>query len=177
MSGYLVRYGGHSRAAGFTVKTADLVALQAALMQLADETLGERDGLRPTLWIDAEVTLEELNWAAREQLARLEPTGNQNPTPHLLAREVRVRDVRTVGAGKHLRLVLDRDPHSPVVDAVAFSQGDWARRLQVGARLDIVFQLEVNEWQGRQQLQLNIQDLRLAGDNLPIEVGLPIQED
>jgi single-stranded-DNA-specific exonuclease len=177
VSGYLVRYGGHSRAAGFTVKTPDLAALQAALTELADAALGEREGLRPTLWIDAEVILDELNWAAREQLARLEPTGYQNPTPRLLARNVRVRDVRTVGGGKHLRLVLDRDPHSPVIDGVAFSQGEWAQRLQVDDRIDIVFQLEVNEWQGRQSLQLNIQDLRLADAGAPIAVGVPIEED
>lgn len=177
VSGYLVRHGGHSRAAGFTVKTPDLLSLQAALTQLAGEALAERAALRPTLWIDAEVKLEELNWAARDQLARLEPTGHQNPTPRLLACNVRVRDVRTVGGGKHLRLVLDSDPHSPVVDAVAFSQGEWAQHLQIDDRLDVVFQLEANEWQGRQSLQLNIQDMRLAGDGPPIEVARPVQEE
>jgi single-stranded-DNA-specific exonuclease len=177
VSGYLVRHGGHSRAAGFTVKTPDLAPFQAALLQVADEALRERAALRPTLWIDAEVKLEELNWGARDQLARLEPTGYQNPTPRLLARNVRVRDLRTVGSGKHLRLVLDEDPHSPVVDGVAFSQGEWAKSLRIGDRLDVVFQLEANEWQGRQQLQLNIQDLRLAGDGPPLAVGQPVPEE
>jgi single-stranded-DNA-specific exonuclease len=173
VSGYLVRHGGHSRAAGFTVKTANLPALEAELTALADKMLGEREVLRPTLWIDAETKLEELTWGAHGQLARLEPTGYDNPTPRLLCRNVRVRDVRTVGSGKHLRLIVDRDAQSTVLDAVAFQQGAWANQLQVGDLIDIVFQLESNEWQGRKSLQLNVQDLRRCENAVPLEVATP----
>jgi single-stranded-DNA-specific exonuclease len=173
VSGYLVRHGGHSRAAGFTVKTANLPALQAELTALADASLGERERLRPTLWIDAETTLEGLTWGAHGQLARLEPTGYDNPTPRFLSRNVRIRDVRTVGGGKHLRMIVDRDAQSTVLDAVAFQQGAWANQLHVGDRVDLVFQLEANEWQGRQSLQLNVQDMRLAESGTPIEIATP----
>jgi single-stranded-DNA-specific exonuclease len=173
VSRYLVRHGGHSRAAGFTVKSANLPALQAELSALAEASLGERDKLRPTLWIDAETALDELSWGAHGQLARLEPTGYDNPTPRLLCRNVRVRDLRTVGGGKHLRLIVDRDAQSTVLDAVAFQQGAWAAKLQPGDHLDLVFQLEANEWQGRQSLQLNVQDLRLAEPESSIEIATP----
>jgi single-stranded-DNA-specific exonuclease len=173
VSGHLLRHGGHSRAAGFTVKTANLPALEEELTALAASALGERQDLRPTLWIDAETTLEQLTWGALGQLTRLEPTGYDNPTPRLLCRQVRVRDVRSVGGGKHLRLIVDQDARSTVLDAVAFQQGAWASRLQVGERLDLVFQLEANEWQGRQSLQLNVQDMRRAANDLPIEVARP----
>ena len=93
---------------------------------------------------------------------RLEPTGHENVTPLLMCQRMRVRDVRTVGAGKHLRLVLDRDQGSAVVDAVGFGMGERARDLYVGARVDAVFQLEANEWQGQRRLQLNLQDIRAA---------------
>jgi single-stranded-DNA-specific exonuclease len=174
VSGRLLRYGGHSRAAGFTVKTGDLPELKAELVAFADASLRERDGLRPTLWIDAETTLEELSWGAHGQLVRLEPTGYDNPTPRLLCRDVRVRDVRTVGNGKHLRMIVDHDAQSTVLDAVAFQQGAWASELQVGERVDLVFQLEANEWQGRQSLQLNVQDMRRANHALPVESATPL---
>jgi single-stranded-DNA-specific exonuclease len=176
VSGYLVRHGGHSRAAGFTIKTAHLAVLETELVALAEEELGERDGLRPTLWIDAETTLDELTWGAHGQLARLEPTGYDNPTPRLLCRNVRIRDLRTVGGGKHLRMIVDRDAQSTVMDAVAFQQGARASELQVGERVDLVFQLEANEWQGRQSLQLNVQDMRRADSDTPIEVATPPNE-
>jgi single-stranded-DNA-specific exonuclease len=163
VSGYLVRHGGHSRAAGFTVKTSRLGDFKVALAEVAERELVERGDLRPTLLIDAEAALDEVNWGIRDQFARLEPTGYENWPPLLLSRGARVREARTVGGGKHLRMVLDMNANSPVVDAVGFQQGELAAQLREGDRIDLVYQVEANEWNGRQYLQLNVQDLRLAG--------------
>ena len=76
-------------------------------------------------------------------------------------RDVRVREARAVGQRKHLKLVLDAGPQSRVLDGIAFGFGDMARRLNDGSRVDLVFGLEVNVWQDRRRLQLNIQDLRI----------------
>ena len=122
--------------------------------------LADRADLRPTLAIDAVTPLEAINWGLVEQFARLEPTGQENPPPTLLARNVGVRGVRTVGKGKHLRLVVEEGAHGSVFDAVAFQQGEWAAHLAEGSRVDLAFQVEVNEWQGNRRLQLNVQDLR-----------------
>lgn len=170
VSGYLVRHGGHSRAAGFTVKTAHLAAFKAALHEVAERELAERSSLRPTLWIDAEIELDEVSWGMRDQFARLEPTGHDNWPPLLMSRGARVRDLRVVGGGKHLKLILDRDARGPVLDAVAFQQGAWIDQLHVGDRIDLVYQVEANEWQGRQSLQLNVQDLRPAQADPPVLV-------
>ncbi len=159
---WMVRHGGHSRAAGFTVQTAHLADFTAALQEVAQRNLPDRVNLRPTLNIDAVVTFEQLNWALLEQFARLEPTGHENPSPLLLCRDVCVREVRVIGQRKHLRLVLDGGQGSLVLDGVAFSQAEWSKHLDEGSRIDIVFQVEANEWQGRRLLQLNIQDMRIA---------------
>jgi single-stranded-DNA-specific exonuclease len=158
----LMRYGGHSRAAGFTVETAKLPQFKEALHTVAERTLSAYADLRPTLHIDAVVELEKVNWGLQQQFARLEPTGQDNPMPLLLCRGCRVREARSVGQGKHLRLILDSGPTAPVLDAIAFQRGAWANVLSEGSRLDVVCNVEANEWQGRQRLQLNIQDLRLA---------------
>ena len=63
-----------------------------------------------------------------------------------------------------------------VMDAVAFQQGAWADHLRMGDQIDVVFQLETNEWQGRQSLQMNVQDMRLAGSGPAIEVAVPPKE-
>ncbi len=158
----LLRHGGHPLAAGFTVKSANLPALRTALMQLAAAELGERSELRPTLAIDAETGLEELTWSVVEQFGRLEPTGEENRPPVLLARGCRVRSVRTVGDGKHLKLGLDSGPGTHVFDAVGFRLGEWQATLHEDSHVDVVFQAEINEWQGQRRLQLNLQDVRLA---------------
>jgi single-stranded-DNA-specific exonuclease len=162
LSGLLVRHGGHHTAAGFTLKNAHLAEFQAGLQALAEEQLRARAHLRPTLNLDAEVLIEQLDWGLLAQFARLEPTGQDNPPPCLLLRHCRVRGVRTVGNGQHLKLVVDRDPASPVLDAIGFQLGGWKDALGEGSRVDLAFQLEANEWQGNRALQLNLQDLRPA---------------
>jgi single-stranded-DNA-specific exonuclease len=158
----LVRHGGHKRAAGFTVATARLPEFTAALYEVAARTLADATELRPTLQIDAKVAIESLNWGLQEQFARLEPTGHENPPPLLLSQRLRVREARTVGAGRHLRLVVDGGPQTPVLDAVAFNRGEWRDQLGQETQIDLVYHLEANEWQGRRRLQLNVQDMRLA---------------
>lgn len=158
----LVRHGGHSRAAGFTVKTEKLPALKEALQDVAQRVLSAHPDLRPTLEIDAVVDLSSVNWGLQQQFTRMEPTGAENPMPLLLCRGARVREVRAIGKGKHLRLILDSGPATPVLDAVAFNRGEWAKHLSEGDFIDVVFQLEANEWQGRRRLQLNVQDMRRA---------------
>jgi single-stranded-DNA-specific exonuclease len=162
VGGWLIRHGGHARAAGFTVKTERLEDFVQALGHVAAGLLPDRSDLRPTLEIDAVVKFEEINWAVLEQFARLQPCGHENAPPQLLCAGVRVREARRMGSGKHMRLIVDNGPASVVLDAVGFQMGDWCDRLGEGSHVDLVFYLEVNEWQGRKRLQLNLQDLRLA---------------
>lgn len=161
LSHFLVRHGGHSRAAGFTIETSRLDEFEQALRDVAERGLPDRTQLRPSLVIDAETTPDQLNWGLQEQITRLEPLGNLNPPPLLLTR-ARLRDVRTVGKGKHLRLVIDGGPATPVLDAVGFNQGERIQGLAWGQKIDLVFQLETNEYQGRRSLQLNVQDFRIV---------------
>lgn len=150
----LVRYGGHAAAAGFTVANANLEPLAERLRQMAMHQL-EGLELLPTLPVDAEVDLSEINWATYALLEQLEPFGYANPAPLLLSRGVLVRDARLVGEG-HLKMTLSDG--RVVWDAIAFHQGEWVGKLPPS--LDIVYTLEVNEWNGEKRLQLNVKDLR-----------------
>jgi hypothetical protein len=75
-----------------------------------------------------------------------------------------------------LRLIVEPSEQGSVLDAVAFQQGQWSNQLRVGDSLDLVFQLEINEWQGRQSLQMNVQDMRRAGSDQNVEIGTPPRE-
>ncbi len=161
----LVRHGGHSRAAGFTVANERYAEFVEALTGLAEERLAAFPDLRPRMRVDAEVTWDDLTWALQGQLTRLEPLGQANDPPLFLLRGCRVRNARAVGSGKHLKLVLDGYPGSGVLDAIGFGLGERANGLRSDERLDVAFHLEVNEWQGRRSLQLNVQDLRTTTDS------------
>lgn len=156
----LVRHGGHAAAAGFTVRNENLDALVSRLKGIAREQLKDRD-LRQTLTADMDVALEELNFDVLKNLAYLEPTGYGNPDAVFVARDVKVKAARTVGAeGRHLKLSLE-DSRGAVYDAIGFRLGGLQASLP--PRVDIMFTLEANEWNGRTTLQLNLKDVKAAG--------------
>lgn len=156
----LVRHGGHAAAAGFTVRNENLPELVSRLKSLAKGQLEGKD-LRQTLTADMDVALEELNFDVLKHLAYLEPTGYGNPDAVFVARDVKVKAARTVGAeGRHLKLSLE-DSRGAVYDGIGFRLGGLQASLP--PRVDVMFTLEANEWNGRTSLQLNLKDIKAAG--------------
>jgi len=156
----LVRHGGHAAAAGFTVKNENLTEFVTRLKEIAREQLDGKD-LRQTLSADMEVSLEELNFEVLKQLAYLEPTGYGNPDAVFVARDIKVKSSRTVGTeGRHLKLSLE-DSRGAVFDSIGFRMGQL--RDSLSSHVDVMFNFEANEWNGRTTLQLNLKDIKAAG--------------
>ena len=154
----LVRHGGHAAAAGFTVKNENLPELVTRLKTIAEEKLSGTD-LTPTVTADAEVSLGDIRPELYEKaLKYLEPTGYGNREPSFVARNVKVKNSRVVGAdGKHLKLTLE-DEKGYSHDAIGFRLGEWHKSMP--ARVDVLFTYEPNEFNGRVNYQLNLKDLK-----------------
>lgn len=157
----LVRHGGHAQAAGFTVLNENIPALKEKLMGIAETAL-DGQTLTPTLEIDLELDASQVSLELATELLKLEPTGHMNPTPLLLTRNLRVLEWRTVGReDQHLKLRLGR-PGLPPLDAIGFNMAvDWAGHL--GDYVDLVYQLEINEWNNHRTAQLQLRDLKRSG--------------
>jgi len=156
----LVRHGGHAAAAGFTVKNENLPALVTRLKSIAEDQLSGRD-LRQTLSADMVVPLSQLNFEVLNYLAYLEPTGYGNPDAIFVSRNVKVKSSRTVGAeGRHLKLSLE-DERGATIDSIGFRMGHLQPSLP--PRVDVMYHFEVNEYNGRKSLQLNLKDVKAAG--------------
>ena len=156
----LVRHGGHAMAAGFTVLNSNLDRLQRELEQKADQSLSGQE-LLPRLLVDSEIELDELNEALVDELEMLEPTGHENDKATFVTRELGVLHCRRVGEdGRHLKLRVANDSGAQL-DAIGFGLGDWAK--QMPRRIDAAYHAEMNEWQGRRSLQLQLLDIRPAG--------------
>lgn len=157
----LVRHGGHAAAAGFTVKNENLPELVLRLKARAAYQLSNVD-LRPTVMADAEVSLVDVRPELFEKaLKYLEPTGYGNPNAAFVARNIKVKNARTVGAdAKHLKLSLE-DEKKFAHDAIGFRLGEWQNKMP--PRVDILFTYEVNEFNGRVNYQLNLKDIKETG--------------
>ena len=157
----LVRHGGHAAAAGFTVRNENLSELVSRLKTIAADQLSNED-LRPTVTAEAQVSLTEMRADLFEKcLKYLEPTGYGNREAAFVARNVKVKSSRTVGAdAKHLKLSLEDENHF-IHDAIGFRLGEWHKKMP--PHVDILFTYEVNEYNGRIGYQLNLKDLKPTG--------------
>jgi single-stranded-DNA-specific exonuclease len=150
----LSRFGGHPMAAGFTTPTKNLPHLQERLVEIAASQLADLD-LRPVITIDAEIPLSSLQGKAFHMTQQLAPFGRANPLPTFLSRGVKVIEYRSLGSkGEHIRLKLMDG--NVTWAGMAFRLGNLID--DVTSRLDIVYNLEVDRWRGREMLQLNILD-------------------
>ena len=155
-SHYFSRYGGHAAAAGFTMETEKLTKLEQELSFYAAEKLTGVE-LRPHLNIDAEVKLNQMGGDTYAITQKLAPFGISNPVPIFMSKGVELIDRRTMGnGGEHLRMKLRQN--GTVFDAVAFRFANHIK--EFAAHIDVVYNLEIDTWNGRNQLRLNILDFK-----------------
>lgn len=152
----LTRFGGHAQAAGFALPTPNLEALRECLVELAARQVPA--DLRPTLFIDAEISLASLNGEIVKLTRELEPFGRGNPPPIFLSRGVKVLEARPVGRGEHLRLKLRQG--EVTWHAMGFGLGPLLAEMP--PVLDIVYTLEMEARERSPLLRLNLLDFAPA---------------
>lgn len=160
LSPLLEGYGGHESAAGFTIARENIDRFRREICRSAEEYRASGQGA-PTLDIDCELPAHLITQESVQGLAELEPCGTGCPKPVFCLSEVTIDRLSAVGAGKHLRLRL-RAADGTALQAIFFSAGKLVRRLRVGDRVDVAFQLQINEYQGTRSVQLLLLDLRRA---------------
>jgi single-stranded-DNA-specific exonuclease len=150
----LTRFGGHSRAAGLSLYTGNLSQLKQALLEIAAEELEGVD-LRPKIDIDAETTLPDLGGNTYPTIQEMAPFGQGNPVPTFLSRQVEVVSSSTMGSdNSHLRMRVKQG--AMLFDAVGFGLGNYIN--EVSNHIDIVYNLELDHWNGQSKLRLNVLD-------------------
>jgi single-stranded-DNA-specific exonuclease len=155
----LDHHGGHAAAAGFTVANNKLSELVRRLREITADELADLD-LRPTLNADLEIPLSELKPELLKYLEMLQPTGYGNRQAYFVSRDLKPMAVRAIGRDQsHLKFSVTDGWIT--FDAIAFQQGYW--RVEMPQRVDIFYTFEVNEYNGRSSLQLNVRDIKPSG--------------
>jgi len=156
-----IDYGGHDAAAGFSLPVADWPEFQRRALDFAAAT--ELSELEQTVTIDAELPHDFLKPELAETAERFEPYGEGNPPLVFLARAVPIASADIVGKQEkaHLKLTLDFGRHR--WPALIWSGAERLDRdFSVGERIDLVFKVTKNRWNGQDQPQLEVLDARRA---------------
>ncbi|MEX1024753.1 MAG: single-stranded-DNA-specific exonuclease RecJ [Planctomycetota bacterium] len=156
------RFGGHAAAAGCEIDFERVDEARAAIEARARELLGAGPLAAPDLVIDHELPFETMTEELMRQLDRLEPFGQENERPLLLARAVHLEaPPRILGRDQtHLMLQLRRGSHA--IKAMAFGMAKRAPELRLGSRIDLVFRPKWNTFRGQTNLEVELVDFRGA---------------
>jgi single-stranded-DNA-specific exonuclease len=155
------KFGGHSHAAGITIRPDKIQELRRRLNVHAAGCLTEED-LQPCVKIDAELPAEAITFELANQLSALEPFGAGNPRPVFLTRNLRVISEPLVVKEQHLKLRLAGPGGRPL-------ESIWWRGVEavngaptVNTHVEMAYSIETNVWNNEIRLQLNVEDLRRA---------------
>lgn len=155
-------FGGHAQAGGFSVFEDKIMSFKNSLLRLAENFEKKSNDIK--LKIDAEVSPSDINWELANGLLMFEPYGQANERPIFLTKGMTATGVRLIGNDeKHLKMKLKSEFDGGKIgffDAVGFGMADFYNIISAGGKVDVVFNLDVNEWNGRKELQLKLKDIR-----------------
>ena len=149
------KFGGHSMAVGIAVKEDNLNEFYEKFEKIAEEHKIEE--IIPIVNVDAKVELSEINKTMVEDLKELEPYGEANKMPVFAFKNVKIDSIRALSEGKHLKLTLREN--NQIVNAIGFNMGKLVDEYRIGDKVDIAGVLEVNTFNGVDNLQINIKDI------------------
>lgn len=158
-AGILEGFGGHKFAAGLTIREEKIAEFRRHINQLAAEMLRPED-LFPHIEIEAELALHDLNVELITEIEMLEPYGEGNREPVFCARNVTVKSAPLVCAKETIKFWVADGPVS--VSAVGFGMAKFREFLAPGQKIDIAYQLIIDDWNKAPTVQLKLKDIREA---------------
>ena len=149
-------FGGHSQAAGLVIDRKNFASFRERMEEIGETRLAGME-LLPRLRVDMQLSLSEITAGLIEEISCLEPCGSGNAEPRFLSRDVRVMCPRVV-KDKHLKMVVSENGKG--VPAIGFGMGEYMDRLNKGGKVDIVYSPQINRWNGSEEVQLRLMDIR-----------------
>ena len=157
---FLEGYGGHPMAAGLTVREDKFENFKSLFLRNANKIL-TNDDLIPAISIDGEMALTDINSRFMRFLEKLGPFGPGNMRPKFVSRNLSISgQPRLMGNGEHIRFIVSQNGRN--YPAVGFKLSSHYEDLIRGVPVDIAYVVEVNQWQGQSNIQLNVRDIQLS---------------
>lgn len=155
----LFKYGGHELAAGLTVRRENIEDFGARLKAYANQHI--RDGeVRAQLFVDSEVKPAQIDMENIKGLSVLQPFGMQNAQPIFYMRDMQVEEITPISSDQHVKVSLVKDDVR--FASILFGTGSGGCGFAQGNMVDAAFHLEINEFRGRQSVQLVLKDVVLS---------------
>ncbi len=155
-SDYLEKYGGHEMAVGLSLDWGNVQNFADKFEEIAKKEHTEE--IVSIVKIDKEIKLKDIDIKTVKELSKLEPFGEANKTPIFIYKNLKIDSIRALSEGKHLKLTL-KDGNT-VINAIGFNMGNLAGEYRMGDKIDVLGVLEINTFNGIDNVQINLRDIR-----------------
>lgn len=156
----LPHFGGHTMAAGMTLKTEDIDALRKRLNEQAYKVLSEED-FKPVTAVEASCRLEDISISSIEQMNKLAPFGVSNPKPIIMIEDAGFEGMRKIGGNQtHIKMALQQETAS--IDCVGFGFGYLKEEMAPYVKASLIGELSINEWNNSKKPQLMLRDISVS---------------
>ena len=152
----LKKFGGHSMAVGVTIERVQFEKFKQEIEEYAKKS--KIDEIMPIINIDTEIDLKDVNIDSVKSLKVLEPYGEANKMPLFLIKGLKIKSIRSLSDGKHLKLTLKDDNY--MVNAIGFNMGNLSEKYLLDDKVDIVGNLDINSYNGMESIQIILKDIR-----------------
>lgn len=159
----MIHYGGHKQAAGFTMPIENIELLRKSL----NENIGNisSDIFKQKVVIDSEIRIQDVSLELFDEIEQLAPFGMGNPTPLFVTKGINIQQVYSLGKEKkHLKLHIEASDNA-IIEGLAFNQGENIDEIKTAQNIDVVYNIDKNEYMGQEKVQINIRDYDLAQNN------------
>ncbi len=156
---HLLGYGGHFAAAGMTLLPGNVEAFSHAFETIVASSIPD-NLLIPEIVIDTEIRFAELTLAFYNIIIQMEPFGPENMRPVFIARQLRDTGFSKIVKEQHIRFVVKQQ--NITLTGIGFNMADSFHLLQQDQPFDLVFTIDLNEWNGEKSIQLKVIDIRLS---------------
>ena len=156
---YLLGFGGHTMACGLSLTVENFEKFKKEITKYIDENL-DISKLKKEIYIDEILTIDDLDIEKIKELKSLEPFGEENPEPIIMYENVEINGIRTLSENRHLKLSLKKN--DKIIDAIGFNLGELAEKYKIGDTIDIIGNIEINSFNGKDLIQIRLIDIRKA---------------
>ena len=158
---HLIGYGGHFAAAGMTMLPEQVIPFTEAFEKVVASTI-TLDALIPEIIIDTEIKFKEINNSLYNIINQMEPFGPDNMRPVFISKKVMNTGFSKIVKDNHIRFVLKQE--DTIINGIGFNMSDKFSLLQMDEPIDIVYSLDINEWNNESNIQMKVIDIKLSFD-------------
>lgn len=166
------KFGGHEQAAGLALNRENIDELRQRVNEIADYNLTKED-LIENIKVEYELSEESATLDLVEDLHKLEPFGLSNPSPRFIMRDLLLTNIFKMGKNKqHLKLIVENEKS---YECVGFNMAYLADDFQVGDKIDVLFQVDENNFNNERKVQFLLKDIRLSHPKSAVTNDLSIK--